>query len=131
MRRLDILLIGRSPALTELALELEQHGHSLTHLEGLDQPTPVSVDLIIDDVSLTFTHPVDTLRLTLSLGVGAGSASGLPSLDLLCTLGSTLLTRMPLAEEPSGNGQALRLRAMAKIVEHVALLVSRLPTLTT
>ncbi|WP_460119231.1 amino acid adenylation domain-containing protein [Pseudomonas sp. S2_C03] len=125
MRRLDILLIGRSPALTELTLELEQHGHSLTHLEDLNQPTPVSVDLVIDDASLTFTHPVDALRLTLSLGVGAAGASGLPPLDLLCTLGSTLLTRMPIAEEPSGNGQALRLRAMANIVEHVAVLVSR------
>ena len=34
MRRLDILLIGQSQALTDLALELEQHGHSLVRLDS-------------------------------------------------------------------------------------------------
>ena len=29
MKRLDILLIGASQAMTDLAQELEQHGHSL------------------------------------------------------------------------------------------------------
>ena len=37
MRRLDILLIGQSQALTDLALELEQHGHSLVRLTAVDR----------------------------------------------------------------------------------------------
>ena len=45
--------------------------------------------------------------------------------DRLCTYGSTLFTRVPITDEPSGNGQALRLRAVEELVEHVALLVSR------
>lgn len=126
MRRLDILLIGQSQALTELALELEQHGHSLTRISARDEmPGPVGlVDLLIDDgTSLQFTAQAP--RLTLQLGLGLPQASGLPSLDLLCSHGSTLLTRVPIADEPSGNGQALRRQAMTALVDHVALLVSR------
>ena len=36
MRRLDILLIGQSQALTDLALELEQQGHSLVRLDAFE-----------------------------------------------------------------------------------------------
>ena len=43
MRRLDILLYGQGQALSDLALELEQHGHSLTRICALDDmPEPVS-----------------------------------------------------------------------------------------
>ncbi|WP_201196515.1 non-ribosomal peptide synthetase [Pseudomonas fluorescens] len=125
MRRLDILLIGCSLALTELALELEQHGHSLTCLKDLDPLPSGNFDLLIDDASLALELPGHAPRLTLRLGLGVAGASGLPSLDLLCLLGSTQLTRLPVADEPSGNGQALRRRAVAQIVDHVALLVSR------
>ncbi|MHC8364576.1 amino acid adenylation domain-containing protein [Pseudomonas sp. ZT5P21] len=125
MRRLDILLIGQSQALTDLALELEQHGHSLTRLTALDQPPSGNADLLIDDASLPFQPLSDTPRLTLRLGVGVPGDSGLPPLDLLCLHGSTLLTRVPIADEPSGNGQALRRRAVAELVDHAALLVSR------
>ncbi|QVW23486.1 amino acid adenylation domain-containing protein [Pseudomonas hormoni] len=125
MRRLDILLIGQSQALTDLALELEQHGHSLTRLTALDQPPSGNADLLIDDASLSYQPLGDVPRLTLSLGVGVRGDSGLPPLDLLCLYGSTLLTRVPIADEPSGNGQALRLRAVAQLVDHAALLVSR------
>lgn len=125
MRRLDILLIGYSQALTDLALELEQHGHSLTRLTALDPPPSDNADLLIDDASLSFQPLGDVPRLTLRLGVGVRGDSGLPPLDLLCLYGSTLLTRVPIADEPSGNGQALRLRAVAQLVDHVALLVSR------
>lgn len=45
MKRLDILLIGASQAMTDLAQELEQHGHSLRR-SGVAAST---VDLIIDD----------------------------------------------------------------------------------
>lgn len=125
MRRLDILLIGQSQALTDLALELEQHGHSLMRLEAVDQPAAGPFDLLIDDTSLPFEDFDATSRLTLQLGIGEPTTSGLVTLDLLCLHGSTLLTRVPIADEPSGNGQALRVRAVAELVDHVALLVSR------
>jgi amino acid adenylation domain-containing protein/thioester reductase-like protein len=123
MRRLDILLIGQSQALTDLALELEQHGHSLVRFDALNEQS--SFDLLIDDASLPFAGFDATPRLTLQLGVGASQACGLPPLDVLCTYNSALFTRVPIADEPGGNGQALRLRAVAELVDHVALLVSR------
>jgi len=119
MRRLDILLRGRSQALTDLAQELEQHGHSL-----LTETAP-SMDLVIDDGSLAPQDHGTTPYLTLRLGIGATGAGGLPVLDLLCLCNSTLLSRVPIADEPSGNGQALRERALAQVVDEVALLVSR------
>ncbi|VVQ08456.1 D-alanine--poly(phosphoribitol) ligase subunit 1 [Pseudomonas fluorescens] len=123
MRRLDILLSGQSQALTDLALELEQHGHSLTRISPLDE-VPGPADLLIDNgTSPPFTCQAP--RLTLQLGLGLPQASGLPSLDLLCCHDSTLLSRVPIADEPSGNGQALRMQAMTALVDHVALLVSR------
>jgi amino acid adenylation domain-containing protein/thioester reductase-like protein len=125
MRRLDILLIGQSQALTDLALELEQHGHSLMRLEAVGQPAAGPFDLLIDDTSLPFEDFGATSRLTLQLGIGEPTTSGLVTLDLLCLHGSTLLTRVPIADEPSGNGQALCVRAVAELVDHVALLVSR------
>jgi amino acid adenylation domain-containing protein/thioester reductase-like protein len=125
MRRLDILLAGQSQALTDLALELEQHGHALTRVSRLEEIVPDHADLLIDDSSLNWPGLRDTPRLTLQLGTGRPGASGLPSLDLLCTVGSTLLSRVPIADEPSGNGQALRLRTVTQLVDHVALLVSR------
>ncbi|PMZ97714.1 MULTISPECIES: amino acid adenylation domain-containing protein [unclassified Pseudomonas] len=119
MRRLDILLRGRSQVLTDLAQELEQHGHSL-----LTETAP-SVDLVIDDGSLAPQNHGATAHLTLRLGIGATGADGLPVLDLLCLCNSTLLSRVPIADEPSGNGQALRQRTLAQVVDEVALLVSR------
>ncbi|WP_283182425.1 non-ribosomal peptide synthetase [Pseudomonas svalbardensis] len=125
MRRLDILLIGHSQALTDLALELEQHGHSLVRLTAVDEQPSGNADLLIDDASLPAQDVGDAPRLTLQLGIGVPGMSGLPPLDLLCTYGSTLFTRVPIIDEPSGNGQALRLRAVTELVDHVALLVSR------
>lgn len=127
MRRLDIVLGGQSQALNDLALELEQHGHSLVRLTDVNALELDNVDLLIDDASLVFAGLGDVPRLTLQLGVSAmaGDASGLPRLDLLCRYGSTLLSRVPIADEASGNGQALRLRAVAELIDHVALLVSR------
>jgi amino acid adenylation domain-containing protein/thioester reductase-like protein len=125
MRRLDILLIGRSQALIDLGLELQQHGHALTRVVALGQPVSVHVDLVIDDASLPVEAHAQATRLTLRLGIGRSNESGLPSMDLLCLHDSTVLTRLPIADEPSGNGQALRLRAVAQLVDHAALLVSR------
>ena len=121
MRRLDILLTGKSQALTDLALELERHGHSLTRICPLDD-MPGQADLLIDD-GTPFQYIRDAPRLTLQLGLGLPQASGLPSLDVLYCLGSMLLTRVPIADEPSGNGQVLRMQALTALVDHVALLV--------
>ncbi|WP_274643352.1 non-ribosomal peptide synthetase [Pseudomonas serbica] len=125
MRRLDILLVGPSRALDDLALELEQQGHEPTRVTALDEQPPKYPDLVIDDASLDVPAFKDAPRLTLQLGIDPPGASSLPLLDLLCIVGSTLLTRVPIADEPSGNGQALRQRAVAELVDHVALLVSR------
>lgn len=119
MRRLDILLRGRSQALTDLAQELEQHGHSLL------TEIAMSVDLVIDDGSLAPQDHGPIPHLNLRLGIGATGVGGLPVLDLLCLCNTTLLSRVPIADEPSGNGQALRLRTLAQVVDEVALLVSR------
>ncbi|AXJ02575.1 peptide transporter [Pseudomonas fluorescens] len=119
MRRLDILLRGRSQALTDLAQELEQHGHSL-----LTETAP-SMDLVIDDGSLAPQDHGTTPHLTLRLGIGATGVGGLPVLDLLCLCNSTLQSRVPIADELSGNGQALRQRTLVQVVDEVALLVSR------
>lgn len=125
MRRLDILLIGRSQALTELGLELEQNGHAVARVTAPGECMPVRADLVIDDTSLAVEETPEATRLTLRMGIGLADASGLPSMDLLCLHDSTLFTRVPIADEPSGNGQALRLRAVAELVDHVSLLVSR------
>ncbi len=121
MKRLDILLIGTSQAMTDLAQELEQHGHSLQRsVAGTS-----TVDLIIDDGFLGAGDLCAIPHLHLRLGVCAHSAAGLPTLDLLCFLGSSLISRVPIGDEPSGNGQALRQRVLTHIVDEVALLVSR------
>ncbi|WP_426232635.1 non-ribosomal peptide synthetase [Pseudomonas sp. TWP3-2] len=119
MRRLDILLTGRSQALTDLAQELEQHGHTL--LSNAD----LAADLVIDDGTCAPTDFVHTPQLTLRLGIGETGVGGLPMLDLLCLHNTMLLSRVPIADEPSGNGQALRQRTLTQVVDEVALLVSR------
>lgn len=121
MKRLDILLIGASQAMTNLAQELEQHGHSLQRSAA----GASTVDLIIDDGFIGAGDRCAIPHLHLRLGVGAQSAAGLPTLDLLCFLGSSLISRVPIGDEPSGNGQALRQRVLTHIVDEVALLVSR------
>lgn len=121
MKRLDILLIGTSQAMTDLAQELEQHGHALQRsAAGVS-----TVDLIIDDGFIGAGDFCSIPHLHLRLGVGVQSAAGLPTLDLLCFLGSSLISRVPIGDEPSGNGQALRQRVLTQVVDEVALLVSR------
>ena len=121
MKRLDILLTGASQAMTDLARELEQHGHAVTR-SGVAQ---TAVDLIIDDGFIAAGDFCAIPHLHLRLGVAAQDHGGLPTLDLLCFLGSSLISRVPIGDEPSGNGQSLRQRALAHVVDEVALLVSR------
>lgn len=121
MKRLDILLTGAGQAMTDLARELEQHGHAVTR-SGVAQ---AAVDLIIDDGFIAAGDFCAIPHLHLRLGVAAQEHGGLPTLDLLCFLGSSLISRVPIGDEPSGNGQSLRQRALAHVVDEVALLVSR------
>ncbi|QXI12151.1 amino acid adenylation domain-containing protein [Pseudomonas zeae] len=121
MKRLDILLIGTSQAMTDLAQEREQHGHSLQRSAA----GASTVDLIIDDGFIGAGDFCSIPHLHLRLGVGVQSPAGLPTLDLLCFLGSSLISRVPIGDEPSGNGQALRQRVLTQVVDEVALLVSR------
>lgn len=121
MKRLDILLTGAGQVMTDLAQELEQHGHALTRSGA----TQVAVDLIIDDGFIAAGDFCAIPHLHLRLGVGAQDHGGLPTLDLLCFLGSSLISRVPIGDEPSGNGQSLRQRALVHVVDEVALLVSR------
>lgn len=121
MKRLDILLTGAGQAMTDLARELEHHGHALTRRGA----TQAAVDLIIDDGFIAAGDFCAIPHLHLRLGVAAQEHGGLPTLDLLCFLGSSLISRVPIGDEPSGNGQSLRQRALAHVVDEVALLVSR------
>lgn len=121
MKRLDILLTGAGQAMTDLARELEQHGHAVTRSGA----TQAAVDLIIDDGFIAAGDFCAIPHLHLRLGVAAQEHGGLPTLDLLCFLGSSLISRVPIGDEPSGNGQSLRQRALAHVVDEVALLVSR------
>lgn len=125
MRRLDILLAGQSQALSDLAVELEQHGHTVTRFKAPGDLAPAHTDLLIDDASLPVQGFANVPTLALQLGIGPPGNSGLPTLDILCHYNSMLISRMPIADEPSGNGQTLRLHALAELVDHVALLVSR------
>ncbi|MCL9803824.1 amino acid adenylation domain-containing protein [Pseudomonas sp. AKS31] len=121
MKRLDILLIGTSQAMTDLAQELEQHGHSLQRSAA----GAATVDLIIDDGFIGAGDFCSIPHLHLRLGVGVQRTARLPTLDLLCFLGSSLISRVPIADEPCGNGQTLRQRVLTQVVDEVALLVSR------
>lgn len=137
MRRLEILLIGASPALTLLHQDLLDHGHAL-HLANsaaaLQQRPWRQPQLLIDDGSLALCasdwHGLgDCALLSLRLGLYLQSAGELPTLELLCWTGSAtaqrLIERQHLAPELSGNGQQLRLQAIASLQEMLALHVSR------
>ncbi|WP_249678532.1 non-ribosomal peptide synthetase [Pseudomonas abieticivorans] len=126
MRRLDILLIGHSPALIALGRELSEHGHQLLHLATQAQLAGAlpRADVLIEDASLTLNqHP--TLRCV-HLGL---RISLTPALEWLCWAGSAraqrLIIRQAVAADPGGNGQGLRQAAIADLVARMALEISR------
>jgi amino acid adenylation domain-containing protein/thioester reductase-like protein len=141
MRRLEILLIGTSPALTLLHQDLLDHGHALYLADSaaaLQQRPWRQPRLLIDDGSLALCasdwHGLDdcallSLRLGIHLQRDLQSAGELPTLELLCWTGSAtaqrLIERQRLGPETSGNGQQLRLNAIASLQEMLALHVSR------
>lgn len=138
MRRLDILLVGSSPALAALHTELEQHGHALslaTDFSALERPLQGAPQLVIEDGSLPLPCAVETgiagcAFLSLRLGSNPATQGLLPALELRCWTGSSKAQRLidheVLPIEPSGNGQQLRLQAIAHLQSLVARQVGRL-----
>ena len=129
MRRLEILLKGRSQALGELALELERHGHLLRRLgspQALADATGPQPDLLIDDGSLNDPAAIapGCARLELRIALIAQAAPGLPRVRLFHRYGTQLIERADLPPEASGNGQAVRGSAVARLVASTARLVS-------
>ncbi len=139
MRRLDILLIGRSGALKRLAGLFEDHGHGVCHADALDALDDLRLagragtGLVIEDGSLPLAElqqrlPRDTPIL--GLRMGASTTPTLPRLDVLCWSGDLRAQRLiersavpvPAA---SVNGQQLREQAMDTLLDMLASLVAR------
>ncbi|MBF6028436.1 non-ribosomal peptide synthetase [Pseudomonas sp. P115] len=117
MRRLTIGWSGTSDAIKAIRQVLEQYGHA----SGED-----AIDLWIEDGSQPLvTDPEQAPGISVRLGVGPVSGSGLPALQLRAyDQCRRLYAVLDIAEEPSGNGQRLRRRATTTLVEWVALHVS-------
>ncbi|MDD0977356.1 amino acid adenylation domain-containing protein [Pseudomonas fontis] len=131
MKRLDIVLVGTSPALAALSQALAPHGHALQQVRSLGELPHAAVNtprLVIDDGSLDL-HLAGCAYLSLRIGSSPAAEGQLPAMELLCWTGSAtaqrLIERQPLPAEPSGNGQALRLRGIEALQELVAVQVSR------
>lgn len=137
MKRLEIVLIGHSRALSELGTELDAHGHLIHHLSDVHglEGSPISrASLLIEDGTLDLTSTrlaafKTSAHLGLRVGLTRDFQLGLPRLELLCWFGSAtvqrLIGRQPVPCETSGNGRMLRDSAIAALVENIALLVSR------
>lgn len=118
MRYLTIGWVGVSQALDNVKRMLEQYGHG-----SGDE----NADLVVDDGSLPVpTRLADAPRISLRLGIGPLTEHGLPTVQLRgYDRNRRVLAALDLAEEPSGNGQRLRLQATHVLAEWVALHISR------
>ncbi|MFJ3471120.1 non-ribosomal peptide synthetase [Pseudomonas sp. NPDC090201] len=137
MKRLEIVLIGHSRALSELSAELDSHGHLIHHLadaQALDDSALQSPSMLIEDGTLDLNSTClqafsSRVHLGLRVGLTPDLAQGLPRLELLCWYGSATAQRLILREampaQPSGNGRMLRDAAVAALIDSVALMVSR------
>lgn len=119
MRRLEIMLIGSSPALNEVKQALEAVGH------GLSGPMP-DIDLLIEDGSQPVPQALNQAAwLSLRLAVGPLGECGLPSLQFRCyDRAHQLIAVLDVTPGSCGNGQRLRRQAVARLVEWVARHVS-------
>ena len=117
MRRLTIGWSGTSDAIRAIRQVLEQYGH----VSGEE-----TIDLWVEDGSQPLTtDPAQAPWISVRLGVGPVSGSGLPMLQLRAyDQCRRLYAVLEIDEEPSGNGQRLRRRATTTLVEWVALHVS-------
>jgi len=138
MRRLDILLVGTSPALALLDQMLDEHGHGTRRARCRDTLRAALLhvpDLMVEDGSLDvavldWQALENRPLLGLRLGASVGNDSALPSLEVLCWCGNAsaqrLIDRLPVERPASGNGQQLRHAALQALRDRLALLVSRL-----
>ncbi|MHC6223296.1 amino acid adenylation domain-containing protein [Pseudomonas sp. X10] len=137
MRRLDILLVGSSPALDLLYQMLDEHGHGVAHArcrETQQQLLPPARHLVIEDGSLDLPASdwrslADTPLLSLRLGASTADDTTLPTLEALCWYGNAsaqrLIERVPVEVSASGNGQQLRHNAVQALRDLLAQLVTR------
>lgn len=135
MRRLDILLVGSSPAIRQLASLLEEHAHRTTVVTTPGDWRPASAKtnhLVVEDGSLPLCeHDWRGLRAMplLRLRLGASYAGILPTVELLCWYahgtGQRLIERVALQTPASGNGQQLRQEALQALEDLLASVVTR------
>ena len=124
MRRLEIAVSGSSQAMAELALELELHGHGVVRIESPGSHGPV--DLLIDDGTAPCDGVQARSRLEVRVSLDALADETLPQPVVVFRDGAQrLLWRQVIAPESGGNGQSLRLRTLAVVVESGARLVSQ------
>ncbi|SFW80732.1 non-ribosomal peptide synthetase [Pseudomonas sp. NFACC04-2] len=123
MRRLDIAVPGTSQAMTELARELELHGHAVVRHSPADHD---AVDLLIDDgTTPRAIEARSCLQVRVALCTLPGEALPQPVL-VFRDSAQRLLCQEAIAPQHDGNGQSLRLRTLATLVETGARLVSQL-----
>ncbi|MFL7965211.1 amino acid adenylation domain-containing protein [Pseudomonas kielensis] len=123
MRRLDIAVPGTSQAMTELARELELHGHAVVRHSPAGHD---AVDLLIDDGTTPRTIEARScLQIRVALYTLPGEALPQPVL-VFRDSAQRLLCQEVIAPQHDGNGQSLRLRTLATLVETGARLVSQL-----
>jgi len=124
MRRLEIAVPGTSQAMVELARELELHGHGVVNFQSpADHP---AVDLLIDDGTTPWAIDAHT-RLQIRVTLRPMPGEALPQPVLFFHDGpQRLLAREVIPQQSCGNGQSLRLRTLAAVVEIGARLVSEL-----
>ncbi|TCV57449.1 non-ribosomal peptide synthetase [Pseudomonas fluorescens] len=123
MRRLDIAVPGTSQAMTELARELELHGHAVVRHSPADHG---AVDLLIDDgTTPRAIEARSCLQVRVALCTLPGEALPQPVL-VFRDSAQRLLCQEAIAPQHDGNGQSLRLRTLATLVETGARLVSQL-----
>ncbi|WLH12999.1 amino acid adenylation domain-containing protein [Pseudomonas hefeiensis] len=124
MRRLEIAVSGTSQAMTDLARELELHGHGV-----VDRQSPAShgaIDLLIDDG--TTSRAIDArsyLQVRVALRTLPGEVLPQPVV-IFRDSAQRLLCQEVIAPQRDGNGQSLRQRTLATLVETGARLVSQL-----
>ncbi|MGX1172368.1 non-ribosomal peptide synthetase [Pseudomonas sp. R151218B TE3479] len=123
MRRLDIALPGTSRAMTELARELELHGHAVVRHSPAGHD---AVDLLIDDgTTPRAIEARSCLQVRVALRTLSDEALPQPVL-VFRDSAQRLLCQEVIAPQRDGNGQSLRLRTLATVVETGARLVSQL-----
>ncbi|QXI53739.1 non-ribosomal peptide synthetase [Pseudomonas alvandae] len=122
MRRLEITLAGNSQAMAELARELEEHGHGVAKAPAGHG----TFDLLIDDGTVPCALGA-RFRLQVRVVLQALPGHALPQPVVVFRDGAQrILLQDVIHEQDCGNGQSLRLHAMAAVVEHAAQLVSQL-----